>query len=303
MPLNTTTAKAVIYSVLLHSGLFGLMAININSKPKIFSPPPKPNMDIVEAVTINNQDVEKELNRLKEIDNEKARKQQEAEKKLKTLEKKLADAEDQRRQEEKKLADAKKKQQQERIKREAEEKRIAQLQEEKDRLAKEARLEEEKKLKAEQEKRKAEEDRRRAEEEHKRLIAEQKKKEEEERLRKEQEKALQEQLAQEQKMLEEAQAKQDQQLLRNIVSNIYNRVVTNFNKTGLPAGLECVFTVRVLPGGEIIHVQMAQSSGNDIFDDRALTAIQKASPLPMPEDAATLDRLNLRNFNFRFKPQ
>jgi len=169
-----------------------------------------------------------------------------------------------------------------------EQKRLAQLVKDKEELEKQKKIEAEKN--------------RKLEEERNRIIAKEEKRLEDERQRKERELALKEQLAEEQRLQVAVQARQDQQLQRNIVNNIYRRVVSNFNMFGLPAGLECVFTVRVIPGGEIINVSLSQSSGNDIFDSRAMVALQKASPLPVPEDAATLDRLKLRQFSFRFKP-
>ena len=86
-------------------------------------------------------------------------------------------------------------------------------------------------------------------------------------------------------------------------SDIYHKVTGNFNKTGLPKGLECVLSVQTIPGGEVISVTLNKPSGNDIFDRRAITAVEKASPLPLPANPAIFDRLGLRKFNFRFKPK
>jgi colicin import membrane protein len=60
--------------------------------------------------------------------------------------------------------------------------------------------------------------------------------------------------------------------------------------------------VRLVPGGEVIDVSIAKSSGDDIFDRRAVNAAQKASPLPIPDDRATFERLGLREINMTFKP-
>ena len=92
-------------------------------------------------------------------------------------------------------------------------------------------------------------------------------------------------------------------MLQSIATSIYRRVVNNFNKSGLPPGLECELTVRTIPGGEVVNVSVSKSSGNDIFDRRAMAAVEKASPLPLPEDAATFDRLKLRQIAFRFRPE
>jgi colicin import membrane protein len=255
--------KAVFLSVLLHLGAMALLIISIDMNTRTLL---RPAREIVQAVAIDNQEVEKELQKLREIEDQKQREQEETERKLKEAEQKLADAERQRRQEELRLADTKKQQEQERLKREQEQQRLAQIKKETEDLER---------------KRKQEEEKKRAEE------AERKR---------------QEQLAAEQKVKAAEQAKQDQQLLRNIYASIYNRVKNNFNISGLPPDLKCVISVRVIPGGEIINASINRSSGNDIFDSRALVAVQKASPLPVPADAATLDRLKLRQFLFEFSP-
>ena len=117
-----------------------------------------------------------------------------------------------------------------------------------------------------------------------RAEAERKRKAEEEKRKKAAEEALKKQLAQEQQ-------EQDKKTLQNIVADIYHKVTGNFNKTGLPKGLECVLSVQTIPGGEVISVTMSKPSGNEIFDRRAITAVEKASPLPLPADPATFDRL------------
>jgi colicin import membrane protein len=114
---------------------------------------------------------------------------------------------------------------------------------------------------------------------------------------------MQAELAEEKMQQEAAQKSKDQQLLQRIVFSIKRSVISNFNKSGLLKGLECVLSVRLIPGGEVINVSVSKSSGNDIFDRRALNAVQKASPLPIPEDVATFERLRLRQFSFRFRPE
>ena len=285
MQFSGSSVKAVIFSVVIHAAAFGVLVISIDMGAKTFH---KPAAKIVNAVAIDNKEVEMELQKLREIDEQKKKKQQEAEQKLKDAEKKLADAENKRRTEEKRLADARKKKEQEKKQREAEAEKLAKIKKEQEDLEKQRIIEEEKKRKAEQERQ--------------RKLAEEKQRQEAERKRKEQEEALKKQLAEEQKAREAEQAKKDQQLLRNIYAELYQRVKNNFNISGLPPGLKCEIDVRVIPGGEIINASINRSSGNDIFDSRALVAVQKASPLPVPDDAATLDRLNLRHFIFEFNP-
>lgn len=96
-------------------------------------------------------------------------------------------------------------------------------------------------------------------------------------------------------------ASKDQELINRISNNIKRSIESNFNKVGLPDGLECELRVRLVPGGEIIDVSIAKSSGHDIFDRRAVNATQKASPLPVPDDVETFERLDLRAINITLK--
>jgi colicin import membrane protein len=288
MPLRRLILQSGLFTITLHLAIIAMLVTSFD-----FLPAPRLNLtppgeDIVKAVAVNNEQVEKELQRIKDLESEKLKKQQELEKKLRDLENRTAKAEQQRREEEKRLAETRTKQAQEKKQREQEQQKLAQLKKEQEELERKRRIEEDKK--------KAEEaERIRKEEERKRIEAEQK--------RREQEEALKRQLAEEQQQREAQQASQDQKMLRTIAANIYRQVVSNFNKSGLPPGLECELTVRTIPGGEVINVSISRSSGNEIFDRRAMAAVEKASPLPLPGDAATFDRLKLRQIAFSFRPE
>src|SRR3990172_6245815 len=138
-----------------------------------------------------------------------------------------------------------------RLKQEEEQKKLADLEKQKQELEKQKKLEEEKKVLAEAEQKKK---------------AAELKKLEEERKKAEAEKALQAQLDAE---AAEEQQQQDITLQQKIVAEIKSQVRRNFNQTGLPPGLQCKVNIRLLPGGDVINVNVVQSSGNDIFDRRA----------------------------------
>jgi colicin import membrane protein len=55
-----------------------------------------------------------------------------------------------------------------------------------------------------------------------------------------------------------------------------------------------------MPSGEVQNIKVVESSGNAIFDNSAITAVKKASPLPLPADPKAAAKF--RNFNFRFSP-
>ena len=287
-----------LFSIVLHLALLGMLVLSFDFVSRPLLPAPATEKEVVKAVTVDNAQVQQELQKIRDAENEKLKKQQALEKKLKDLENQAASVEKQRKAEEQRLAETKRKQEQEKKQREAEQKKLAQLKQEQQELEKKRQLEDQKRKAEEAERKRREEaaaaEKKRKEEEQQRA--------EEERKRKAAEEARKKQLAEEQRQREAAQARQDQALLQNIALKIKQSVEGNFNKSGLPPGLECELTVRTVPGGEVVSVSVSKSSGNDIFDRRAIAAVEKASPLPLPEDAATFNRLQLRQFAFLFRP-
>ena len=289
------TLRSFLYSLVLHVIVIAALVVNFDrTRRPVFKPQPGEN--IVEAVTVDDKAVEKELQRLRELEQEKQRVMEE---KLKDLERQADAVEKKRKEEEKRsqAAEQKRKEEEKRQteavrKRKEEERRTAA---ERERIKLEKRTAEADLKRIEKENRKAEAERKRIEQEKRKAEAEQKRKQEENK-KKEAEEAMRQQLAQEQR-------NQDKKTLQNIVAEIYQAVTGNFNKTGLPKGLECVLSVQTIPGGEVISVTVNKPSGNEVFDRRAVTAVEKASPLPLPEDPATFDRLRLRKFNFIFNPK
>lgn len=70
---------------------------------------------------------------------------------------------------------------------------------------------------------------------------------------------------------------------------------------GLPKGLRCTMRVRLGPNGEVLQVAVVKGSGNSVFDQSAVNALEKA-PLPMPDDP-TLAKLFFRELTFVFAPE
>ena len=69
----------------------------------------------------------------------------------------------------------------------------------------------------------------------------------------------------------------------------------------LPKGISCKLLVSVAPGGEVLSVEMIQSSGNAALDRSAKTAVLKASPLPVPKDTDLFD--NFRTIRLTVRPE
>ena len=63
----------------------------------------------------------------------------------------------------------------------------------------------------------------------------------------------------------------------------------------------CVLSVEVAPDGMVLHVAIAQTSGNALLDRSAKTAVLKASPLPVPKDRALFE--NFRSLRLIVKPE
>ena len=293
-----TTLSSSALSLILHVVLGALLIFSFDFTAQTKTQP-KNNINTVKAVTVDKKQVELELVRIKKVEDEKLQKEK---KRLDDLEKKANQLKKDRQTEEKKLAETKKKKEQEQKKRKQEQKKLATLKKEKTELKKQRELEEKKIKEAEDkaEKLKAEEDARKKKEIEDKKAAEEKQLEEAEAAKKKQ---LEEELAAQLAAEESAeQTKKDQALINNIASNIKRSIESNFNKVGLPQGIACVLRVRLIPGGEVVDVTIAESSGNDIFDRRAVNATQKASPLPVPDDVATFERLDLREINMTFKP-
>jgi len=272
------TTQSVIFALILHAVVLLLLLISFSFTPELRTAKP---VSIVNAVTVDKAKVDAELKRLQQEEEKKrsAEKQriEELEKKLQAEQKKAEEIKNQRLEEEKQLLATRQKKEEEQKKREEEQKKVAELEQQR-------KLEEEKKATAESEKKKKEADL---------------KKKEEEKKRQEAQKALQEQVEEEEL---KAQESEDRKLVSELGNEIHDKIAKYFNLAGLPENLSCKLRVNMLPSGEVVGVTILESSGNEIFDRRALTAVQKASPLPVPPDAETFERLNLRDSTFIFKP-
>ena len=300
-----TTLSSGVLALILHFVLGALLVFSFD-----FSPKPKAqsrkDVNVVEAVAIDKKQVEIELARIKKIEDDKHK---EENKRLDDLEKEASALKKERKKEEERLAETKKKKADEEKKRKEEQTKIAKLKKEKTELEEKWKIEEQK-VKEAEEKRKIEEQKVKEAEE-KRKIEEQRKIEEAKKLKAEEQrkrdaaekKRLEDELRAGMEAEEKAeQTKKDQALINSIGTRIKRSIESNFNTTGLASGLECVLRVRLIPGGKVLSVSIHESSGNEIFDNRAVTATQKASPLPVPDDVATFERLDLREMTIRFRP-
>jgi len=252
------TFRSLLLSIVLHIVLGGVLIFSFQFSP---SPTPtfRPPANIIKAVSVDKKQVELELKRLKDKDN--AIKAKEL-KLQKDLEKKTEKAKQ-------KLNDIKRKKEKEEQKR---------------------KLEKTKKIKAEKERKKLA-----AKKEKERKRKEAERKAEKERKQKELEKAIQDQIELE---LETEQNKRDQATLAKYFGLIKNEIQNNFNRLGLPEGLSCLLLIRMLEGGNVIEASIVKSSGNGLFDRRAVTAVYSASPLPVTDELRLFNKMRILEVEF-----
>jgi colicin import membrane protein len=218
---------------------------------------------------------------------EKVRKQKEEEEAKLLEEKKALEAEKRRLEDERRAEEEVKRLEQERLKREEE----ARRQEEQKQLEEQRRAEE---LRREEQRRA--EELRREEERRERAAAAERERQQQEAQRKQRE-------ADESKRRAEAAARAAQQKLiddwrARIQAKVTARIVMPPDLKGRPEG---VYEVTVLPGGDILEIQLKRSSGVPAYDAAVERAINLSSPLPVPDDSDLFQQY-FRKFNFTFKP-
>ena len=92
----------------------------------------------------------------------------------------------------------------------------------------------------------------------------------------------------------------DAKVMAGFDAPIQAAITRNFNLVGLPPRLSCTFLIRMVPGGEVVGVQVEKSSGNPVFDQRARDAVYQASPLPVPAEQRLFEKM--RDLRLEFAP-
>lgn len=292
--------RALFFAILVHAALAVLLVASLNwtARPK----PAGPKVDVVQAVVVDEAKVQAELDKLKEADK---RKEKEQENKKRAEQARVETLRKKREAEEKRLADLKakraaeerKRKEQER-ERKREEERLAKVKQEQA-VLEEKRAAEQKRLAELAAKRKIEEEQRRQAEEEAKRQAEEEAKRQAEEARQRREAELRAQIEAEEQVAREAAARRE---IDKYILLIQQKVQRNWLRPGGAAKvLSCTVTVGLIPGGEVVSVNVTKSSGNAVFDRSVENAVRKASPLPLPTEPGLVDRM--REINFVFEPK
>jgi len=291
---------ALTMAVLVHIVFIGLLVVSFHFSER---PVPSPGkQEIVHAVTIDESKVQAELNKLKaeakrkhEREARRVREQEEAAKKAREARQReqqhLAKLKAQREAEQKRVAEEQKK-------RQAEQQRVAKARAEQQRLAKQ-RAEEAKRLAAIKAQREKEEQKRKQEEARKRREAE------EARQKAEAQKALKQKLeAEAKRMATEQKAKE--QAERKAALDKYTALIQNAIRQkwqpppSAEAGMSCVLKLHLIPGGEVVKIELVTGTGDSVVDQSVIAAVRAASPLPVPSpQSGSFDQF--RSFTLKFR--
>ncbi len=272
-------------AILLHALLFGIMFIKVDShlRPvavvkatqiKVDKP-----VDIIEASTVENSELEKRKERKKAIEREKRRK-------IAAEKKRRAEKERKRK------AEAKRKKEEKIKKAKAEEKRKKEAKKKAALKKKKAAKERARKKAAAKKKKGAERKKKLAEEKKRKAVADKKRKAEKERKRKEAE--MREQMEAKDKELRARQA------MSKYAPRIQRKVQDNWYLP--PRGAEgCNPTVRVnlAPDGKVLSARIVKSSGDSFCDESVKKAFMRASPIPIPLDPDLYSEFKIIDFPFR----
>jgi len=103
----------------------------------------------------------------------------------------------------------------------------------------------------------------------------------------------------ERKKLDEDKTKNRKTLIKTTVKNIQTQVLNKWIRPrGFYKNTACIIELRVKSNGVISSVIVSESSGDRVFDQSAIVAIRRSSPLPIPSEL----RDTFKHFKFTFRP-
>lgn len=149
------------------------------------------------------------------------------------------------------------------------------------------------------------------------LIAQQQLKDQQAKL-KQQQKIKKQQQQQNQKIAQDAkdllkqQLAADQQQLQSSKNQYVDSVIAKYKAMiisaisqrwlippGITQQMHCMLQIQLAPGGAVLNVSLAKTSGNAAFDQSAITAVYRASPLPVPPQTDLFDYFRVINLDVK----
>lgn len=108
-----------------------------------------------------------------------------------------------------------------------------------------------------------------------------------------------------QQVLASQQAAADARAVDTYVAIINNTVASNWDiPPSARNGMTAVLAIRLVPTGEVISVNVVQSSGNAAFDRSVEQAVRRAERFPELQDmSTTLFETTFRNLTITFRPE
>lgn len=103
----------------------------------------------------------------------------------------------------------------------------------------------------------------------------------------------------------ELQAEQDELVADNYASLIKERVESTWSRPpSARKNMQVVLSIRLIPTGEVVGVEVVKSSGNLAFDRSAIVAVEKAQRFPELQDlSGPVFESYFRRFTLIFKPE
>lgn len=279
-------AVPFMLSVLMHIAIGVVFVISLEFTPKT-PRQMQPEVNVIEAVAVDESKIQYELDKLKKAEQ---RKKDEEDRHQRELESDAQRAKRQRETEEQHLAELKKK-------KELEKQNLTQLEKKKKAEAELAAKQQEhlKKLQKDNDELAL---KKKQEQQELDKIAMQRKMETEQAAERERQDALKKQQERE-RAEKDAVAKQ---AVGEFTALIKAKVESVWIKpTNFAPGSACTVSVKLIPTGDVVDSKLSNCTGGDIFSRSVETAVQKASPLPVPKDPVAFDRM--RDIDFLFKPQ
>lgn len=124
----------------------------------------------------------------------------------------------------------------------------------------------------------------------------------EEAARRQQEREMMQAMAEEEAMLT---AEDDQQVAESYAALIKRIVGSNWSRPpSARSDMQVVLSIRLVPTGEVVGVEVVKSSGNAVFDRSAVIAVEKAERFPELKDMPSrVFEAYFRRFTLVFKPE